>query len=423
MKTVKLFAYITKVDETKREVSGLATCEMVDKTGEIFDYETSKPFFQKWSDEIAKATDGKSLGNVREMHTDSAVGKLVNIGFDDELKAIPITAKIVDDDAWEKCIEGVYTGFSIGGRYVKRWEDGEFIRFTAAPFEVSVVDNPAVPAAHFTHVKADGTTEMVKFASVKKGMWTVANFASLFETLAYVQQSSMDEKRWEGDDSPIPAKLKAWIDDGLTILQEMTAEECAELSEYMDVEEAEAIEDYAQMFASGEIKKHAPQIITIPGTMASGSIVINTPQISTYNDLNGVGTVAVQETNKSATADPNKGEEMTPQELQKIQDALDKSASLEKSVGELQVELAEVKKIAAASTEAVEKLTETLTKLFGEPEPIRTTPSTVTVDKSGNAVTTQPAAAAAAPANAAKKSMKDVLSSQQPQVLRPGEQL
>jgi hypothetical protein len=160
MKNLKLIA---KIDESRHEVWGVATAEVVDKEGEIFDYETSKPYFKSWSDEISKATDGKSLGNVREMHEPSAVGKLVAIDFDDDLKQVRVGARIVDSVAWQKCMLGVYTGFSIGGAYVKAWKDGEYVRFTASPVEISVVDNPCVPGAHFTAVKADGTSEVRKF--------------------------------------------------------------------------------------------------------------------------------------------------------------------------------------------------------------------------------------------------------------------
>ena len=161
--TVNLFAQIAKIDESKHEVWGIATAEVIDKEGEIFDYDSSKPYFKKWSDEIAKATDGKSLGNVREMHAPSAVGKLVAIDFDDDLKQVRVGARIVDSTAWQKCMQGVYTGFSIGGAYVKAWKDGEYVRFTAKPVEISVVDNPCVPGAHFTAVKADGSFEVRKF--------------------------------------------------------------------------------------------------------------------------------------------------------------------------------------------------------------------------------------------------------------------
>jgi hypothetical protein len=165
MKSMNLFAQIAKIDESKHEVWGVATAEIVDKEGEIFDYDSSKPYFKLWSDEISKATDGKSLGNVREMHEPSAVGKLVAIAFDDDLKQIRVGARIVDSVAWQKCMLGVYTGFSIGGAYVKAWKDGEYVRFTANPVEISVVDNPCVPGAHFTAVKADGTCEVRKFTA------------------------------------------------------------------------------------------------------------------------------------------------------------------------------------------------------------------------------------------------------------------
>ena len=39
-------------------------------------------------------------------------------------------------------------------------------RYTAKPAEVSLVDNPCNPSAHFEYVKADGSTELRKFASV-----------------------------------------------------------------------------------------------------------------------------------------------------------------------------------------------------------------------------------------------------------------
>jgi hypothetical protein len=167
---MNLFAQIAKIDESKHEVWGVATAEIVDKEGEIFDYESSKPYFKRWSDEISKATDGKSLGNVREMHEPSAVGKLVAIAFDDDVKQIRVGARIVDSVAWQKCMLGVYTGFSIGGAYVKAWKDGEYVRFTASPVEISVVDNPCLPGAYFTAVKADGTFEVRKFSHSASGM-------------------------------------------------------------------------------------------------------------------------------------------------------------------------------------------------------------------------------------------------------------
>lgn len=202
MKNLKLFAQIAKIDELLHEVWGVATAEVIDKEGEIFDYESSKPYFQVWSNEIAKATDGKSLGNVREMHVPSAVGKLVAISFDDELKQIKVGARIVDSAAWQKCMLGVYTGFSIGGSYVKTWKDGECLRFTANPVEISVVDNPCVPGAHFTAVKTDGTCEVRKFKRGKSDQTfkigarhskeTKAHLAAIKDCLDQMSQNYQD---------------------------------------------------------------------------------------------------------------------------------------------------------------------------------------------------------------------------------------
>ncbi len=197
-KTLRLFASLTKIDEARREVSGLATAEIVDKEGELFDYESSKPYFKAWTDEMAKATEGKSLGNVREMHQPSAVGKLTGIAFDDELKQISVTARIVDDVAWQKCIQGVYTGFSIGGSYVKVWRDGEFTRYTANPAEISVVDNPCNPGAHFTAVKADGTIEVRKFTGALRHEEANTNGRFRRSTKAFSSRSTQQQ----GADNP-----------------------------------------------------------------------------------------------------------------------------------------------------------------------------------------------------------------------------
>lgn len=166
---LQLFVPITKIDVAKCLVYGTLAEEIVDKSKEIFDYASSKPFFKKWSDEFAKVTDGKSVGNLRAMHQPIAAGKLTDIVFNDPDKKINICAHVVDAGEWEKVDKGVYTGFSMGGRYVKRWDDpvnGGVMRYTGAPAEVSLVDNPCIPTATFSAIKADGSTEMRKFTSV-----------------------------------------------------------------------------------------------------------------------------------------------------------------------------------------------------------------------------------------------------------------
>lgn len=112
-----MFIPITKVDAAQRLVYGLATAEAEDRAGEICDYASTKPLYEKWSDAIAQSTGGKSLGNLRAMHGPVAAGKVTEIAFNDESKQIEICAKVVDDGEWLKVVEGVYTGFSQGGAY------------------------------------------------------------------------------------------------------------------------------------------------------------------------------------------------------------------------------------------------------------------------------------------------------------------
>ena len=163
----RVFVPLTKVDEEQRLVYGRITQEMLDKSGEVMDYTTSKPLFEKWSSEIQENSGGLSKGNVRVMHGLTAAGKLTELEFNDDEQAIDVCAKIVDDKEWEKVTEGVYTGFSVGGKYAKRWTEdvnGEKVKkFTAQPNEVSIVDNPCVPSACFSMFKADGSEEQIAF--------------------------------------------------------------------------------------------------------------------------------------------------------------------------------------------------------------------------------------------------------------------
>lgn len=161
-----LFARIAKVDEATRTVYGRAVQEVKDKSGETFDYASSKPFFQKWSEVSKDASGGQSVGNLRAMHGKVAAGKLTQIEFKDDECAIDIAAKVVDDAEWGKVTEGVYTGFSIGGSYIRKWDDEDGNkRYTADPSEISLVDRGCVPTATFFSItKIDGSTVDVPFA-------------------------------------------------------------------------------------------------------------------------------------------------------------------------------------------------------------------------------------------------------------------
>lgn len=169
----RIFVPLTKVDEEQRLVYGTISQELVDKADEMMDYELSKPNFEKWSNDIHTASGGLSKGNLRVMHGLTVAGKLTEMGFNDEEKSVEVCSKVVDDNEWNKVLEGCYTGFSVGGKYGKKWKetiDGKVIqKFEAIPNEVSLVDNPCLPSATFSLVKADGAEEQVMFKAAQEG--------------------------------------------------------------------------------------------------------------------------------------------------------------------------------------------------------------------------------------------------------------
>lgn len=170
MTALNLFVPLTKIDVENRLVYGVVAAEVVDNAGEMFDYEKSKPYFQKWSANAELTSGGLSKGNLREMHGKVAAGKLTDLAFNDDTKTIECCAKVVDDQAWAKCLEGVYTGFSMGGRYAEKWVEkmagAEQKRYAGDPAEISLVDKPCIPTATFQLIKADGMVEECHFTSV-----------------------------------------------------------------------------------------------------------------------------------------------------------------------------------------------------------------------------------------------------------------
>jgi hypothetical protein len=152
----------SKVDKERRTVSGFASLDNLDKQYDIVTSEASMAAFAKFR------------GNIREMHQPSAVGKMINFKedkyFDPEskkfYKGVYVSAYISKgaQDAWEKVLDGTYTGFSIGGR-MNKWDDAydeksdTQIRIIKEYdlVELSLVDSPANQFANILSVeKVDG---------------------------------------------------------------------------------------------------------------------------------------------------------------------------------------------------------------------------------------------------------------------------
>src|SRR5215475_15740383 len=144
---MRFYGTITKIDDRSRMVWGYASTESEDSQGEIV---------KRGALEAALA-DYMRFANIREMHLPSAVGVATEAALDD--KGLYLGAKIVDDDAWQKVVEGVYKGFSIGGNVTARDPADRKIITGIALTEISIVDRPANPEAVFDCWKADGAGE------------------------------------------------------------------------------------------------------------------------------------------------------------------------------------------------------------------------------------------------------------------------
>lgn len=140
---MRFYGTITKIDGERRMVWGYASTETEDSQGEIV----------KRAALEAALADYMRFANVREMHLPSAVGVATEASLDD--KGLYLGARIVDDDAWEKVVEGVYKGFSIGGKVTARDATDRKIITGLSLTEISIVDRPANPEAVFDCWKAD----------------------------------------------------------------------------------------------------------------------------------------------------------------------------------------------------------------------------------------------------------------------------
>ena len=160
MENFNLSFPIDMIKKEERIVSGIATADNIDKSGDIVEFSASLEAFKNWG------------GNIREMHAPIAVGKAINfepieITAQDGTKynAIKVDAYISKgaQDTWEKILDGTLKAFSIGGKIVEKIESAEKM-FRGRPVniikqymlgELSLVDNPANALAVVDIIKMD----------------------------------------------------------------------------------------------------------------------------------------------------------------------------------------------------------------------------------------------------------------------------
>ena len=160
MEDLNLTFPIDMVKREERIVVGIATADNIDKAGDLIEFEASIEAFKNWT------------GNIREMHAPIAVGKAINYkpvkvkGADGmEYNAMQVEAYISKgaQDTWEKVLDGTLRSFSVGGKILDKQIDAEKM-FRGRPVnlikkyelgELSLVDNPANPAAVIDIVKFD----------------------------------------------------------------------------------------------------------------------------------------------------------------------------------------------------------------------------------------------------------------------------
>ena len=273
---MKLYAEISKTesqDDGTIKVWGYASSEAVDSDGETVTAEAMKaaiPDYMKW-------------GAVREMHQPSAAGTAIECRVEDDGRTL-FGAHIVDSEAVKKVQANVYKGFSIGGKVTSRDELNKSVIRGLKLVEISLVDRPANPEAVITVCKLDGDHEQesavdalaellnkgaisadrllelakaeIPAEDVQKGLFAVSRFAEILSSLSDFCASREWELQREGDSSPVPQALRDWLKEGAKILQDMAAEEVAEMmSELQSLAQQSAARDLALADKTGDLAK------------------------------------------------------------------------------------------------------------------------------------------------------------------------
>lgn len=226
-KNINFYTPFTKTDDELRMVYGYCTTESVDSQGEIVSKQAIRKAWKAYME----------YGNIREMHQPSAVGVTKEYSHDDIGTWIGV--KVVDDSAWAKVKEGVYKGFSIGGRVVAQTDN---VIEDIILSEISLVDRPACPDAKFSVIKVDdGLVESERLEAIIKKQFIMKKFIEI-DGVKYVEDPDNAGQALMEDGKPVE------------YTEEMAAEAEAEQKAADDAAAAEAA---AQAEADAKAKEEA----------------------------------------------------------------------------------------------------------------------------------------------------------------------
>jgi len=208
---INLSVPFTKVNREKRTVSGFATLDNLDQTGDVVTSEASIKAFESFR------------GNIREMHGSISVGKMVSFKpetyFDAKsgqfFNGVYVDAYISKgaQDTWEKILDGTLQGFSIGGKIIDSENEvnkstGKPVRFIKeySLMELSVVDSPANELCNILSIQKMNGQLMFKGIAAETKM----------ENIFYCEESDTvfmsTEKEYTSPVSGKPASLIGWVE-------------------------------------------------------------------------------------------------------------------------------------------------------------------------------------------------------------------
>jgi len=350
---VRLSMPLTKVDEGRRIVSGFASLDNLDKQDDIVTTEASMEAFAKFR------------GNIREMHQPSAVGKMVSFKeekyFDPEskkfYKGVFVSAYISKgaQDAWEKVLDGTYTGFSIGGR-MNKWDDAydegldKSIRVIKEYdlIELSLVDSPANQFANIMSVeKVDGVDTLTGSSAntvVENVFWdSESGIVTVSQNETELSPVSGEEMKnigfVEKNDSEKTTMIKFLVDSAKGIRTIKIAKEDNPMTENTDV-----------------VAEATPEVETVEvAPEAPAEIVAETPEVAA-EAVTEKSDVAIEEVSAPSI------EEVTEKADEAIVEVASATAEVAKAVSDIQSSVTNALSDLAATVKAMQSNVDAITK-------------------------------------------------------------